>query len=139
MSMELDRLKRIAMTPGASRSDAVYVLQKLPELLAENEAQAKNLEFVLKEHGERCDELHAAQAQVERLRMHYIGTLSLLGQLSPYLAFSDDENRDCIVEAINDGCELIPELRVKRSLNLIELEIAEQPQADGVEARDERQ
>lgn len=65
----------------------------------------------------------------QEIRMKYLGALSLLGKISPHLTFGGEgeEMRQCLIGAINDGCDVIPGLRVHRSFNLIELEISPEP------------
>lgn len=56
----------------------------------------------------------------DQIRMQYIGALVLLGRCNLY---APEEERDCILNAIEDGCSVIPNLTYKKTLDLIELEI----------------
>lgn len=66
----------------------------------------------------------AAVEFAQKLRMQYLGVLSLAGRLGPHIRSSDeegDENLDLLAQAFLDAAELFPRYYVHKALHLFEL------------------
>ena len=75
--------------------------------------------------------------EAQKIRMQYLGVLSLLCEAAPYVPEDDSAgaliDRELIERALDDACEVIPSLSYRRLLNRYELNLMVQTEALGAE------